>query len=104
MKNAITFVFIMENEITNAYLKELSNDLKSKYTHWVSLVAEQISKQKDWQKYSNMPCTEQNARHISTGVIKNQFHRRLFVKAAAIIVTQYNKEVSEMQELLAQTK
>lgn len=88
--------------ISNRDLADISENLSGKYPHWLDLVAEGISKEKDWKNYSNKKCTKENARHISVGTINSQFHRRLFMKCAAKILIDAAQESKEISELIKQ--
>ncbi len=105
LKTSIIFVLIMAYEIiSNEHLTEISNKLAQLYPHWLELVAEYISKEKDWKNYSNVPCSKENARHISMGTIKSQFHRRLFMKCGAKMLVDAAQESKEITDLLEQAK
>ncbi len=98
----IIFAFIMVN-ITDQQLKELSEKLKNYFSNWTALVADGISKEKDWKAWTNNPCIEQNARHIAKGVIKGQMHRRLFMKVGGKLLLDGIQQESEMNKVISET-
>jgi hypothetical protein len=87
---------------TSKQLLDISKKLKEKYPHWLQLLADGISKEKDWKMYSDKDCTRENARHISMGTTKSQFHRRLFMKIAVQLNIASDEQVKEINELLNQ--
>lgn len=89
--------------IQTKQLADISKRLEKEYPHWLKLVSRGISKESAWKMYSEKPMTEENARHIATGKIKSQFHRRLFVKIAAKALISATKLCEESHELLKQT-
>lgn len=93
--------------ITNEQLKDISAKLKTYYSNWASLIAEAISKDKDWKNWTNNHCTEQNARNISTGVIVGQRHRRIFMRVSAKLIqeaVQENLDIKQSVESVIDNK
>lgn len=83
-------------------LKDITERIKVVYPNWTSIIAQYISKDKDWKNYTNNPCTENNARHISSGTIKSQLHRRIYMKAAAQMLAGVAEDNKEIETLISQ--
>lgn len=95
---------MVNTTIENKELLEITENLKVQYPAWASRVAEYISKEKDWKNYSNNACTENNVYHISSGKIKSQLHRRLFMKGATKLLIGAAESSREVESLVNQTK
>jgi len=99
------FAVVMTDRIVkDSDLKEVSIKIKALYPNWIVLVAQGISKEKDWKNWTNNDCTEDNARHISKGVIKGQMHRRLFMKVSAKLLLDAAQQVEGINETLQQVE
>lgn len=92
------------DKIEDSKLKEMAVRLKDQIPSWLSDVAEKISKDEDWNKWTNNPCTEDNARNISKGKIISQMHRRIFMKAGAELLLEVSKKVKEVKKLVQETE
>jgi|GEM_PF-4052237 len=103
LKKLIIFVSIMAYEtIEKEHLDDITAKIKTQYPNWATIVAERISKEKEWKDYSGNPCTEQNVRHIVSCNIKSQLHRRLFMKAAAQMLLEVAQSHQDVKETLEQ--
>lgn len=100
----INIALHMVNEtISRKSLEGISRKLKKLYPNWLDLIAAGISEDKEWKTLKESDCTRENARHISMGTIKSQFHKRVFMRVAAGILLSVEKEAVEISNLVRQT-
>ena len=108
----INIALHMVNEtISRKSLEVISRKLKKMYPNWleltlliwIDLIAAGISEDNVWKTLKESDCTRENARHISMGTIKSQFHRRVFMRVAASILLSVEKEAVEIKNLVSQT-
>ena len=90
--------------IEKKHLVDLTAKIKTYHPNWATMVAEKISKEKEWKAYSKNDCTEDNVRHVSNGTIKSQLHRRLFMKIGAQMLLDAVQSTKEVTDLVNQTK
>lgn len=90
--------------IETKHLVDISKKLKKEYPHWLRLVADKMSADKEWKTFSEVPCRKENARHISNGTITSQFHRRLFMKVGAKMLLDVAQGQKETNEIIKQIK
>lgn len=88
--------------ITNEKLQEITGKLKLCCPGWATVVADKMSEAKEWKDWSNNPCSPENVRLLSKGIIKGQRHRLLFAKVAAKIIIEMAQEQKETQKLINQ--
>lgn len=85
--------------IKNERLHSLTEELKKHSTQWATLMAAEISATKEWKSYSNDPLTVENLRKISSGVIKGNGHRRMFVDCGSKLLDRFEKQAQKDREL-----
>ena len=85
-------------------LQDITAKIKKQYNNWAFLVAANITKEKEWKDYSKNKCSEQNVRHISSGTIISQMHRRLYMRVVAKMLLDIAQGQKEIGEILKQAK
>ena len=94
---------MVDETISSKSLVGVSKKLKKRYPNWLLLVASGISEDKEWKMVKSADCTRENARHISTGTIKSQFHRRVFMRVSANILLSAERDAEKLQKLVSKT-
>lgn len=83
-------------------LEDVTEKISKEYPHWLRVVARGISNEKEWKSYSVKKCSPENVRHIASGMIISQFHRRLYMKVIAKLLLDISQRKKDIEETLEQ--
>lgn len=83
--------------ITDEAISSIKDKL-SLYPKWPLVIAEKITRDKQWKTYAIKPCSTQIAINIGNCKVLSQLHRRLFIKYATEllepIIEEQNKQAA----------
>lgn len=83
--------------ITDEAITSMKKKL-SLYPKWPQVIADKITKDKQWKNYTNKTCSKQIAINIGNCEVISELHRRLFIKYATEllepIIEEQNKQAA----------